>query len=652
MKKAWVERWVAGAVLGVAVLLLRLPWMGSDGGNVGMWTYGTFLTDEGVYTSAGQLAYRTGRWVDPELHNPESFMVSWGMHFLAYAGYCVSGLTLGAIRWPVMVLAALGWVAAFELVSRRVPPLPAAALVFLISCNPVSLTYERIASTDVVVGALSAMAYAALTRRGVWSPWVGGVLVALGLSVKGTILGLAPLFVIGLFTGPRPRLRRLMGAVVSFAVVYAVMVGLREWCLRPLAVGGGAGNIRAELSKVPALKVLSWDPDMWARALSIFPRWPVNMELGVFVEWLILMPPIVVLLAWWRTGRIVTSRSAVALGASLFVAALSIQVQTPTRYFVALLYLVPCILVSARGLVVPWRCSRPVALGLPILLLGVLMLVYWWPSHVDPSLLGDRPYTVYDLPRINLWELLWPRLALGVAVVVVFFKWLRPPLEGWRGWCVLLLGAFLLVFLFFCNAPLQLGGKVKLWFAPQQILLQLAILVAWLPFFLGGRLRHWKAWYGIQLALLMGTMATNAVWLEAWGGLRGFRHQTRATSERIARAVPADAIIIGRQATTLLRNQALRVGLTSPDYEPRVFITKMLEILEKNPRQPLYWLVEDEGVNFQWMHYLKAGGDRFTVTTALTVDTASDLSPGPFKMHVLLVRKNPETTSPARARTL
>ncbi|NQU11805.1 glycosyltransferase family 39 protein, partial [bacterium] len=202
-------RWLTCFALLLLLASLRLPWLAADSGNSVFWSFAYFSYDEAAYTSGGRLASLTGRFLDPDLSEPHTFGSGWGMHFLAYLGYRLDGLTLGAMRWPSLVLAIAAWLAVYRLLCRRTPPLLAGLLVALVSCNPVSLTYERTASTDVAVAALTILAFALVTaRRPVWS--VGaGAFVALACCIKANAVVLIPLVALGGWTAPRHRGRRL-----------------------------------------------------------------------------------------------------------------------------------------------------------------------------------------------------------------------------------------------------------------------------------------------------------------------------------------------------------------------------------------------------------------------------------------------------------
>jgi hypothetical protein len=137
---------------------LRLPWLEADSGNAGFWTYAYFVSDEGEYTAGGRLHYLTGSFVDALLGEPHTFTTSPLMHFTAAWGYRIMGLSYGAARLPTMIAAMVGWLAIYWMTSRRTAPWLACLLVALLSSNPLSLTYERTASSDIMCGSLIILA--------------------------------------------------------------------------------------------------------------------------------------------------------------------------------------------------------------------------------------------------------------------------------------------------------------------------------------------------------------------------------------------------------------------------------------------------------------------------------------------------------------
>jgi len=232
------RRWFIGVALCLVLGALRLPWREADGGNWAYWSYAFFVTDEQSYTDGGRLAVLTSRFLDPEMSEPPTFLGSWGMHFLSYLGYRFDGLTLSAARWPTMILAIVGWLAAYVIVSRRTNEVLAGIVVLLISCNPASLAYERVASTDIVIGALVVVGYALVTSRRLWKTCLDVLCMALALTIKPTAFAFLILFGLALLVRRDQRWRRFAYGIAALVISFGILWAARQACLHA-AVGDG-----------------------------------------------------------------------------------------------------------------------------------------------------------------------------------------------------------------------------------------------------------------------------------------------------------------------------------------------------------------------------------------------------------------------------
>lgn len=380
-----------GLLLFLVLCALRLPWLEADGGNYSFWAYGFFSTDEGYYTTGGRLAYLTGRFLDPELNEPVTFLFSWGMHALGYLGYCLAGLNWAAARWPTMVAAICGWLAVFVLVSRRTSTVLAGVIVLLVSCNPASLTYERVASSDVIVGALSVTAFALATSRRQWLAVAAGVVMAVALSVKLTALGLLPLLLLGAWSKSHRRRCRLVFLGLALAAAFTVSLALRQACIQAAARASGMAEV------VKALSLQIFEPMQLThrfmdclKAVFVFPRCPISLQLGPFILWCFALPMFCVLLAGLRTWRLPDRRTAVPIGALVYLAICSTQASGCIRYLLPVLYLAPVLVVDARALAprrIPDSNGRWSIMTLAI---AALFTLYWLhPRHTTQQLEGQ-----------------------------------------------------------------------------------------------------------------------------------------------------------------------------------------------------------------------------------------------------------------------
>lgn len=556
-----------GGALLLLLAALRLPWLAADPGNSTFWAYAYFSYDEAAYTSGGRHAYLTGAFLDPALNEPHTFSSAWGMHFLGYLGYRLAGLNQVAIRWPVATLTVGAWLAMYAHLSRRTVPWLAGLIVALISSNPGSLTYERTCSTDATVGALAVLAWLSVTRR---SEWLAGVLLAFACTIKANAVVLIPLV---LFSAPP---RRLPALLAMFALTVAGMWAARGWCVS--AVGGDPAWVLAESSRWQyALGSLSYRPLNWLNPLSVFPRWLNSFLLGPFVVWALALPPLWVALYRWRTGRWWSRRHAVPVGMLLYIGALAVQPNNSLRHYLPLLFFVPVLLVESRWLFRA-RGTRPA--WWPVALATVALAgLYWFQFDrgATPAKVAVIAYNDVTVPH-NAWLISGARLLAGWLIMSAAL-WPRYRLAG-------VAVAWVTTVLFFANYTISLLN-IDATFVMSQVLLQLSIVatLAGLFAYRDGR----TAWLA-HAAVFAAFCAGNHYWSQAYAELAAPTYHNVAASRQLAEHLPADAVVIGRRASTLLRDQPVRLGMCI-NYDAAEFVAKVAALLA---RQPVYWLVDGD----------------------------------------------------------
>ena len=625
-----------GLFLFLVLCALRLPWLNADGGNYSFWAYGFFSVDEGWYTSGGRLAYLTGHFLDPELNEPLTFLNAWGMHLLSYLGYCVAGLSLAAVRWPTMIAAICGWLSVFVLVSRRTSALVAGVVVLLVSCNPLSLSYERVASTDVIVGSLSVLALTLATSRREWLVAAAGVVLAAALSVKPTALLLFPMVALVVCMKKHDRVRRFVLISASFAVVFGCSVAFRQACIRSAAGAGGTSAVEQ------ALAIQIFLPHMFThqftnclKAIFVFPRCPMSLQLGVFIIWCFALPALVVLLSWFRTGRPLSHRIAIPLGILLYLAVFSIQVSDPMRYLVSVLYLAPVLIVDARAVALRNRSVSPARWAVAALAIAALFALYWLHPNHTAQQLQNQLYNEYTLPAKGPWLLAGIPLAAGFLVLTFALHFCMADRIGIKTGAILCGFSFITVWWFFNNYTVSLMIISGL-FVRSQLVFQFSLCALSVALFVGGSARRWQSWYLLQAAIFAAFLVGNGLWSSAYRDLWARHFQTRAAAQEFANVVPPDSIVIGRRATALLRTTRARLGITTSSYRPKDFAEKVAFLLDKYPSRPLYWLVDGDGNSFwQWDAYQKWGLDKWKVTPVATAYIASG--------DVLSARDMPDT---------
>lgn len=622
-KRRTIPWWAFGVVVVVVVAALRIPWLEADAGNRGFYTYGFFTGDEGGYGGGGRMAYLTGKFVDPELGEPHTFTVSWGMHWLSYWGYKLTGLSYGAMRWPAMVVVMLGWLAAFRLAARWTVPWLATAVTVVMSCNPMSLTYERVASTDAVIGALMVVAYLLVTSRRIEMNALAGLPVALALSIKTTAVALLPLLLLGMIVTHRRNWQRWLVVAGSAVVGCALVWGWLWWCLRP--VGGLESEAAQEFGRgrVP----VAFKPGEWIRALSVFPRWPFSSQLGPLVVALLVLPAWLGLVAGRR-------RAALGWGVVIFLAAMATQAHAALRYFESVVFFVPALLVASR-IVFP-RARR--SSGIIVVALGVMVAAFWLFLSVAPAEAEGHLYGEYVLPKRVSWELTWWRwlaavvVVAGTTVTLGFGKG-----RGARGWLLAVGLALPVVWVFLSNHVICAVSKEQS-VTVSQLLIQFAAGLLLLCLWRGRP--GWRWWYGAAGLICLLSALFNHHWRTAYPELGRRTMVTRTAASKLAEQLPAEAIVVGRRAPTLLRQTRCGLGLAFPGYKEGEFRRRLEELAAKYPQRPLYWLLESDAMPWYYPP-MEEMAKAFEIKPVAQVMVPADGSLNLIPVYLLRLTKKP-----------
>ena len=649
-----------GLVLLVALALARLPWLEADPGNEGFWCCSVFTGDEGDYTSGGRIAYLTGRFLDHELADPHTFSLSSGMYFLSYLGYRLLGLSYGAARIPTMLVAILGWMSAYWLTSRRTSPFVAFWIVLIISCNPISLTYERIASTDIVVGGAIVLSYALATHRRLALACLGGVPLALALAVKLTALGFFPLLLLALVLHRKQWPRRLAGFATVFAVTALILFTMRQRCISIAALPlNGVTPPPMPMTVAPSL--LDYSPMDMLTALSVFPRWPVSCQMGIFVILLFVLPAWYLMTRLYHGKSLFTQAGGLCLGVLAYASLLATHAWNPLRYALPLFFLSPILLQDAKlsSLRIARLPGRLAMLALGTLL--CMLALYWFPASTNATDLNAVHYSEFLLPARHAWAYSGVRMAAGFCIMGILLHQLIPPGRAGpvRRLALVVGGSALATWIFFSNFTISIeeyAGPEQMQsilrgnsFVRNQTLLQLAALAFGLLVFASRSRSRSARWYLGWIGLAAACVVFNTHWSLAYKSLLQRHYDTRNVAAQLATHLPANAIVLGDRASTLLRNTRLRLGLCSVRCGPTELISIMERIVTSHPDTPVYWLV-DSDYSPQWMSYEGQGKDRLEVQTVEAINLPSSYHPNLIPVQVfrlsLVKPQSPPTTPP------
>ena len=597
------RRWFIGVALCLVLGALRLPWREADGGNWAYWSYAFFVTDEQSYTDGGRLAVLTSRFLDPEMSEPPTFLGSWGMHFLSYLGYRFDGLTLSAARWPTMILAIVGWLAAYVIVSRRTNEVLAGIVVLLISCNPASLAYERVASTDIVIGALVVVGYALVTSRRLWKTCLDGLCMALALTIKPTAFAFLILFGLALLVRRDQRWRRFAYGIAALVISFGILWAARQACLHAAVGDGDPRLVLVEARRGSSmLDNLDYHPSHWLKAYSIFPRWPIASQLGILAICMFALPIWLLCLRWHQTSRMFSPRTVATWGILFYLLPFSTQFLNPLRYFLPAIFFLPEIVVSSRTAGRHLRQSNSKAYWLLGGAVLALFALYWIKQSgaASPDLFRAHLYNDFTLPAHSAWGVLSIRLGTGILLMTMAIGLVLRGQSRRSGWPAVVGLALVFSWMFFNSYTISLLTNSKEFIA-DQFLLQAGLALA-LGAFLWFRSHRWQTWYFIWAVGFFVFVCANTYWRTGYRDIWRPRFYVRDASRQLASILPADSIVIGRRAPLLLRNTSLRVGLGSFAYSSEEFLGRVRSLLDRYPEHPLYWLIDGDGCP-TWEYY-------------------------------------------------
>ncbi|MDD4101765.1 MAG: hypothetical protein PHU80_03940 [Kiritimatiellae bacterium] len=614
------KRWrVLGLFLMLAIgLVFRVPWRNADAGNEAFWTYGYFVTDEGYYTGGGRLAFLEGNCLDPELHEPTTFGAAPAMHYLSALSYRVRGLTFDACRWPTMLAGVTGWGCAFWLASSVTHPLVALAVTAPISLNPLSLTYERSSSSDAALAGFLMLALCLMRSRRHLAFLLGGMLFAVVPAIKASGIAFAPLFFLMTMAVGYKRWWRAGLSLTGYLIGWGAMHGLDAWMLGHHPSGLSAELLRNECSMSAGALPPRPTLQQAIRAFPIFPRYPVDTRLGVFVAWCLALPVWGMLSHVSRGWTRRLQRPVLYVGSVLYVLAMAVQIQSTERYFLPLIMLAPWLLVSGRTSVFRWMRGKCVYRVLALSAAGLLILCLFWLGEGVTGGHNPRHFLTneYNLPEISAWVVLWKALLLSTFLLALA---LAPWSRTWAGALMVLpVGLVAANFLWHAWPTARFGGRFSLsaqtsFFVQQILLIGTLALFAAVP-----RKFNWRIWYCALGVMYVMAFLVIPQWRQALPLLWRRPENTLKVAEELARQLPKNSIVLGNRASSLLRATRFRLGFCSPNFEAKVFVEKVCRLMRDHPNSPLFLLV-DEDHNYHWSYIQKAGADLITTKVAGSV---------------------------------
>lgn len=589
-----VYRILLGFALFLILSSLRLPWLEADAGSDAFRSFAYFQNDEGEYTTGGRIHYLTGAFVDHDLKEPAMFLVSPMMHFIAALGYQCLGLSLASVRLPVMLLAIGAWLAVFYSLSRKTDARNAFVTTLLVSLSPLILTYERTASTDVAAGAFMTFSMACLESRFRGSFVIASVLMVIAISTKLTMLAFVPLAAFLIFK--RHRLR--------IAALYAIFLVLGLVCMRLLSLhldqGISFSGPKADLNQ--AFKMILFNPSDWFKALSIYPRWPLNTQLGAFIPLGIILPCLAACLTLPRLDRQTRIWTLYMFGMLFYVGLLAIQKIGVPRYHVPAHYFLPFAICASRISLKKISQAKPVStrsLVLALFLISIIFYIFWFPQGVLKKV-EDLRQGEYFMPNENVWFANWPWLGVGF---IISYPLLRNRLSTFQPIRIYLFSTIVCI-LFFSNWNINVldlyGSEVEhaffsqYHFAKDTLFLQLTITVLMIAILTVRNIHQPKLWFTVVSFIFISNLFFNSAWADGAQQLarRDFLLKTQAGI--LESSIEQGSIVFGPRATTWLRGTKLRLGFGGYQYHGLDFKLWLDHLFVSGLNGPVYWLVDDD----------------------------------------------------------
>ncbi len=606
--------WLGLSAFAVVYLALRVFWLSGDPGIPAIWEYGYNATDEGYYLCGGKEKLLWGCFVDLPRTEAFTYGFSAGTHGLSYLAHLLFGLSTWTWRIPFFALTGLAWLTTYVYLAKKSGALRAFLLCLAFSSVPMVIAYERTASNDVLIGALTVMAYVLATGATRWRLFASAVLVSLVVLVKPSVWIVLPIVAAGVlqtrkFCRPWMDVACFAAVAVLGIVLCRVAVALAVW---PDAQRAGVTIwevVRRTTTHYPLPSL--WDFASHFRGLSAFPRVPSYALLGVTTAFAVILPAILFLRR--VAGGRLNGNTLLFAAVPAYVAAINVMNTQYTHYFLPALMLLPIVTdaavdeLTADGADVTapvWRKMLP-ALGLSVAAcaVGLLFLASWQVSPQDAQPYYSR---IYNFPAQNVWGLTWPVLMVFVAAVVAALLLLCGPRGLARNLPVWTVSAFVAASVVFAALPAvhlapALRQDAGLAFAPLAVVLIVSVVLLIAAFGLRTEV-PWRSAVApfAFLSVVVCYLATPNWRQSAVELVKAPTHFHAQAAQELKAVLPADAIVIGERSNQMLMSLPIRTATTfAANSDP---IPVIRSILKANPNAKLYALADSQHA-YNLQHY-------------------------------------------------
>lgn len=609
--------WMLFFAFAAIYLAARLPWIACDPGVPSMWEYGYNATDEGYYLDGGKERFLWGQFWDPVRSEAYTYGFSALTHWLSYLAHLAFGLSTWTWRLPFLAIFLCGWLAVFSHVARRAGATLAFALCAAVSLTPMTLAYERTASNDAVIAALTVAAYVLAAGRAWWRVAAGGVLVGAVVLVKPSVWVLLPVVAAGVLEerGFRDGWRRLVVFAAAAAASVLVCRLAVAASLLPESASSGFSVweiVRRTTTHYPLPPIFDFASHF--KGVSSFPRDPSIQMLGPLAP-LILSVPLALAL---RTAllRRWNGHLLLFLAVPAYVAAVSVMNTIYTHYFLPAVAALPLVVSAAvaefeadaapdGGWREPgWKDRAFMPFAVAVLCAAGLVVVAM--QSAAPVVVQQFYSRVYNLPAKNVWGMTWPVVAvfsLALTAVLAFANGRGTTPVKAAAWAFAAAVAGSVAFAAWPAAQLAPYMKKAAgdYFAPlavSTVVSALALLAVFGP--RRAVVRRGAVAVGAGLMFAAAYLAVPGWRAAAAELLRpGTRLHAQAAKE-IAALVPENAVVVGERSNQMLMSLPIRTATTFPANSDPMPVVRAVR--KADPGAKLFALVDTQHA-YNLQHY-------------------------------------------------
>ena len=607
--------WLWLLAFAAAWCALRVFWLGADPGIGALWEYGFNVTDEGYYMGAAKDKFVWGTFCDFARRESFTYGYSSLTHWLAYLGYAICGLTDWGWRIPFFALYLVAWAMAFAYVARRTSSKAAFVCCAMCSSIPVVVAYERTACNDLVIGALTVIAFCIASGKGRWRIFASAFVASAISLVKPSVWILLPVVAAGLLSERKTRSRLMDIGVFAVAVVGCLFFWRLMAIVSLLPEAGIHGMSATEIlrrttthNQLPSL----FDFDQLFRGFYSFPR-DICTKAFASASAVFFVAPIA-MAARSALRREWSWRLLLYVSVPAYVAGVSVNNSICLHYYHPALMLMPLLVAEMYADIAAEKGAEGASSWkLEALMLGIAAAVAVLgglipaETFAKPAEVVEYYSTVSNLPRKVVW-LLNPGFmlvsSLAVVALIAVLRGVGATLREGAVWLLVCAAAASISLAGFPGA--QIAPYIKQtqseWIIPE--VLSLAASFVFVVAIFGmrpGTFRRRLVGLFAPVALAAAFVAS-PTWRESLVQLlRPGTHEQRSVADEIAALVPTNSVVIGERSSQVLMGKAIKTATTMPGCDPIPIVERLLE---RDPTVSLFALADSQNA-YNLQHFQK-----------------------------------------------